>query len=70
MYPRLAATTLAALEAEGGAFLDMTGTFRVETRATYAEDAVHYTPLGNRLIAQAVVPLIKERLAAVARISP
>jgi lysophospholipase L1-like esterase len=62
MYPRLAATTREAVEAEGGSFVDMTDVFDHEPLATYAEDAVHYNPLGDRRLAQALASLIEERL--------
>jgi hypothetical protein len=62
MYPRMAATTRPAVETEGGTFLDMSGAFDQEAGATYAEDAVHYTPLGNRRLAEELAPLITKRL--------
>jgi hypothetical protein len=62
MYPRVAGTTRDAVVAEGGTFLDMSGVFDEEMGSTYAEDAVHYTALGNRSLAQALAPLIEERI--------
>ena len=62
MYPRLSTTTQLAVQAEGGEFVDMTGVFDHEPGPTYAEDAVHYTPLGDRRLAEALAPLVVERL--------
>jgi len=31
---------------------------------TYADDAVHYSPLGNTRLAAALLPLVEQRLRA------
>jgi hypothetical protein len=62
MYPRMADTTRAAVTAEGGTFLDLTGVFDTETAAAYGSDAVHYTSLGNHDLAEALAPLVEQRL--------
>jgi len=61
-YPRLAETTRASMQQQGGSFVDLTGVFDGEPGTTYADDAVHYTALGNRRLAEALVPLIEARL--------
>jgi hypothetical protein len=64
MYRRMLATTKPAVEAEGGTFVDLTGAFDQEPGTTYAEDAVHYSPLGNARLASALLPLVEQRLRA------
>jgi hypothetical protein len=64
MYRRLRAATGPAVERAGGTFLDLTDVFDHESGATYGEDAVHYTPLGNQRLASALLPLVEQRLRA------
>ncbi len=64
MYRRMSATTKPAVEQAGGTFLDLTGVFDAESGTTYGEDAVHYTPLGNEMLARALLPLVEQRLRA------
>ncbi len=64
MYRRMAGTTQPAVEQAGGTFLDLTGVFDDEAGTTYGEDAVHYTPLGNEILARALLPLVEQRLRA------
>ncbi|MBV9357091.1 MAG: SGNH/GDSL hydrolase family protein [Chloroflexi bacterium] len=64
MYRRMLATTKPAVEAEGGTFVDLTGVFDQEVGTTYADDAVHYSPLGNTRLAAALLPLVEQRLRA------
>jgi hypothetical protein len=61
-YPMFAATSRSAVEAERGTFLDLTGVFDDEPGSTYGHDGVHYSALGNRRLADALVPLIEENL--------
>jgi lysophospholipase L1-like esterase len=65
MYPMMASSTRSSVEREGGRFLDLRAVFDAEAGATYAEDAVHYTALGNRVLAEAfaaqVVDALKQR---------
>jgi hypothetical protein len=61
-YPRLAATTRAAVVQHGGVFVDMTGVFDQELEPTYADDAVHYTALADRRLAQSLAPVVKDLL--------
>jgi len=61
-YPRLAETTRASMQQQGGSFVDLTGVFDREPGTTYAGDAVHYSPLGNRRLAEALLPLVEQRL--------
>jgi hypothetical protein len=63
MYSRFAPTTALAVAAEGGTFVDLSGVFDAETGTTYAEDAVHYTRLGNQRLAEALAPLIHQTLS-------
>jgi len=67
MYSRLWATTGPAVEAEGGTFVNLSGAFDTESGTTYAEDAVHYTALGQRRLAEALAPLVKHRLLRASR---
>jgi lysophospholipase L1-like esterase len=62
MYRRMAATTRAAVEAGGGLFLDLSGAFDDEPGTAYAEDAVHYSALGNGRLARVLEPYVEERL--------
>jgi lysophospholipase L1-like esterase len=62
MYAHFAATTRPAVEAEGGTFVDLSGTFDAEPGTTYADDAVHYTALGQQRLAKALAALIEQRL--------
>ena len=64
MYARFAATTAPAVQAEGGSFVDLSGAFDAETGTTYAEDAVHYTQLGELRLAQALAPLVEHALSS------
>jgi hypothetical protein len=64
MYRRMGATTQAAVEQAGGTYLDLTGVFDAQSATTYGEDAVHYTPLGNQILARALLPLVEQRLRA------
>jgi lysophospholipase L1-like esterase len=64
MYPAMAASTRASVEAAGGQFLDLRGVFDADTGATYAEDAAHYTALGNRRLAEALLPVVVRTLSA------
>jgi len=61
-YPQLAATTRTAMQQRGGTFVDLTGVFDQELAPTYADDAVHYSPLGDHRLAEALAPLVEERL--------
>jgi hypothetical protein len=63
MYSRFAASTAQAVEAEGGIFVDLRGAFDNETGTTYAADAAHYTRLGDQRLAEALAPLVEQRLA-------
>jgi lysophospholipase L1-like esterase len=63
MYSRFAPTTARAVEAEGGTFVDLSRAFDAESGTTYAEDAAHYTRLGDRRLAEALAPLIAQCLA-------
>jgi lysophospholipase L1-like esterase len=63
MYPPMATTTRAAVERAGGRFLDLRGAFDAESAATYAEDAVHYTQLGNERLAEALATAVADILA-------
>jgi hypothetical protein len=58
----LASTTRTTVQQRGGTFVDLTGIFDQELAPTYADDAVHYTPLGNLRLADALAPLVEERL--------
>jgi GDSL-like Lipase/Acylhydrolase family len=64
MYPRMDATTRAAVEAEGGRYLDLRHAFDAETGTVYAEDVAHYTGLGNRRLAETLAPTVMELLQA------
>ena len=44
--------------------VDVTRAFEHEQRPVYAEDGVHYTPLGNRLMADAIQPALDRCSAA------
>lgn len=66
MYRRMAATTRPAVEAQGGTFVDLSGAFDDEPGTAYAEDAVHYTALGNGRLAATLERLVEERLRAAA----
>lgn len=57
-YPRLASTTDAEITSAGGRFVDLSAAFDDESDTTYASDAVHYTPLGNRRLAEALATLV------------
>jgi hypothetical protein len=59
MYARMVATTRPMVEAQAGVFLDLTSVFDDETGVAYGEDAVHYTPLGNRRLAESLAPVIE-----------
>jgi lysophospholipase L1-like esterase len=63
MYARFAMTTDPAVEASGGAFVDLSGAFDGESGTTYAADAVHYTALGQQRLAEALAPLVEQRLS-------
>jgi hypothetical protein len=63
MYARLAETTRTAVERQAGIFVDLTGVFDDEPGATYGEDAVHYSPLGNRRLAESLATVIEGHLA-------
>ena len=43
--------------------MDLSGAFDDEIGTTYAEDAVHYTHLGDLRLAEALAPLVEQRLA-------
>jgi hypothetical protein len=62
MYPRMRQEAKAAVEREGGTFLDMSGAFHAEREATYAYDVAHYTGLGNRRLAEALLPTVTSLL--------
>jgi lysophospholipase L1-like esterase len=64
MYARFAATTAPAVQSEGGAFVDLSTAFDADTATTYADDAVHYNRLGEQRLAEALEPLIEQRLGA------
>jgi hypothetical protein len=64
MYRRMRAAAGPAVAAEGGTFMDLSGAFDAEAGSTYGEDAVHYTPLGNQRLADALLPLVEQRLRA------
>jgi hypothetical protein len=64
MYPRMDTSTRAAVEAEGGRYLDLRHAFDAESGATYAEDVAHYTGLGNLRLAEALAPTVIELLQA------
>lgn len=67
MYRRMAPTTRAAVEARGGLFVDTSDAFDDEPGTAYAEDAVHYTALGNKRLAATLAPLVVAGLQATAR---
>jgi hypothetical protein len=62
MYPRMDTTTRAAVEAEGGRYLDLRHAFDKETGTAYAEDVAHYTGLGNLRLAEALAPTVIQLL--------
>jgi lysophospholipase L1-like esterase len=62
MYARLAERARPAVEGYGGVFVDLTGVFDAELKATYAEDAAHYNGLGNRRLAEALAPILETSL--------
>jgi hypothetical protein len=62
IYSRFSATTGPAVEASGGTFVDLSGAFDGESGTTYANDAVHYTALGQQRLAEALAPLVEQRL--------
>jgi hypothetical protein len=62
MYARFSATTGPAVEAAGGTFVDLSGAFDAESSTTYADDAVHYTALGQQRLAEALAPLVEQQL--------
>ena len=62
MYPMMASTTQTAVERVGGHFVDLRAVFDIETGATYAEDAVHYSVLGNKLLAERLASSVVEAL--------
>ena len=49
-------------EAAGGQFVDLRRVFDDEVGSTYAEDATHYTALGNRRLARALLPAVLRAL--------
>ncbi len=61
MYARFSTTTGPAVEADGGTFVDLSGAFDAESGTTYADDAVHYTALGQERLAEALAPLVEQR---------
>ncbi len=62
MYPQMATTTRDAVERSGGEFVDLRGVFNPIDGATYAEDAVHYSALGNRVLAEALATEVLARI--------
>jgi lysophospholipase L1-like esterase len=62
MYPMMASSTGRSIESAGGRFLDLRTAFDAEPGATYAEDAVHYTALGNRILAEALAAQVVDVL--------
>lgn len=62
MYPGMAATARREVEKEGGQFVSLLDAFDAESASTYAEDAVHYTPRGNRVLAEKLAPLVLAQL--------
>jgi lysophospholipase L1-like esterase len=64
MYPMMVSTTRTAVERSGGRFLDLRAAFDTEPGAAYAEDAVHYSALGNRILADALASEIIDELPA------
>lgn len=63
MYPWMADSTRRSVEAAGGQYVDLLAAFDAEQRSTYAEDAAHYTPLGNRLLAEALAEPVLQALS-------
>ncbi len=63
MYARFSTTTGPAVEADGGTFVDLSSAFDAESGTTYADDAAHYTALGQERLAEALAPLVEQRLS-------
>lgn len=64
MYPAMAECAARETAREGGAFVDLRAAFDAETGTTYAADVAHYTPLGNRLLAERLAPAVLAALQA------
>lgn len=58
MFTELRAASLPAFASGLAMEVDATGAFDAASAATYQEDGVHYTALGNRLVAQAIEPAL------------
>src|SRR5919199_730727 len=58
MFAELRDDTRPVFASGQGLEVDATHAFDGEQRPVYAEDGVHYTPLGNRLIAETVLPAL------------
>ncbi len=62
MYQQMTPQARSALQGSGAKFLDLTSAFDDEAGTTYAEDAVHYTSLGNRRLAEKLAPYVEAML--------
>jgi hypothetical protein len=62
MYQPMATSTRAAVERAGGRFLDLRTAFDQDAAATYAEDAVHYTRLGNQRLAEVLATAVADAI--------
>lgn len=58
MFSEMRAATAPAFAAGLAMEVDATGAFDGQTETTYQDDGVHYTALGNRLVAQAIQPAL------------
>jgi lysophospholipase L1-like esterase len=60
MFAELRDATRASFSSGLAVEVDATGAFDGESREVYQEDGVHYTALGNRLVADAIAPALGE----------
>ena len=58
MFTQLRDDTRALFAAGQAVEVDATHAFEREQQPVYAEDGVHYTPLGDRLVADAIQPAL------------
>jgi len=58
MFAELLDDTRAVFASGQAVEIDVTRAFEHEQQPVYAEDGVHYTPLGNRLVADAIQPAL------------